>query len=147
VAEERAAGLILFREGADRREYLIIKNRGGGHWGFPKGHVEEGEDLMATALREVAEEVSITRLRPVSGFRERIAYRFDREGRPVDKEVILFLAAAEEPGAPSLGEVEAMRWLPYPAALEQLTHAEQREALRRAEAFLAGRHSQPPKEA
>ncbi|HIE48432.1 TPA: NUDIX domain-containing protein [Candidatus Bipolaricaulota bacterium] len=137
MARERAAGYILFRERSGRREYLIIRNRQGGHWGFPKGHIELGEDELAAARREVAEEVGIQRLVPVPGFRQLIRYRFFRKGELVEKQVTFFLGRAEEEGQPAPGEVGEMQWLPFPAALERITHEEQRELLRQAEALLA----------
>lgn len=138
MARERAAGYILFRERSGRREYLIIRNRQGGHWGFPKGHIEAGEDAQAAARREVAEEVGIRRLVPVPGFSETISYRFWRRGGPVDKEVTFFLGRAEEEGRPAPDEVGEMVWLPFPQALGRITHEEQRELLRKAEGRLSG---------
>jgi len=138
MARERAAGFILFRELPGRREYLIVRNRQGGHWGFPKGHIEPGEGELAAARREAAEEVGIERLRPVTEFCEKIVYRFLRGGQPVEKEVTFFLAHTDEDGHPAPGEIGDMRWLPYRQALKQITHAEQRELLRRAERLLRG---------
>ena len=46
----------------DKERVLIVKNRpdparsGDGYWGFPKGHLEEGENPLQAALREVQEE-------------------------------------------------------------------------------------------
>ncbi|MBC7220330.1 NUDIX domain-containing protein [Candidatus Bipolaricaulota bacterium] len=139
MPDERASGFILFRERDREREYLIIRHRGGGHWGFPKGHIEPGEDEQTAAQREVEEEVGITRLAPVPGFVERIAYRFPRGGEVVHKEVTLFLAEVDEDGVPGKGEVEAIVWLPLSEALDRLTYPEQREALHRAAAFLRAR--------
>ncbi|HEU68548.1 MAG TPA: NUDIX domain-containing protein [Candidatus Acetothermia bacterium] len=139
MPDERAPGFILFRDCRPHREYLIIKQRGGGHWGFPKGHIEPGEDEMAAAQREVAEEVGITRLITQPGFAERIAYRFPRGGEVVHKEVTLFLAEVDEDGVPGRGEVESLVWLPLPEALARLTYPEQRDALHRAAAFLHAR--------
>lgn len=39
--------------------FLLIKNRRSAHWGFPKGHVEQGENDHQTAYREVLEETGI----------------------------------------------------------------------------------------
>lgn len=134
--EERAAGLILFRENSGRREYLLIKNRRGGHWGFPKGHVEPGEDDFQAALREAAEEVNISRIQLVPGFRTVVRYNFSRQSGTVRKEVVLFLARTDEEGQPFREEVEDMAWLGFPEALRCITFAEQREALRQAEEWL-----------
>lgn len=139
---EVAAGLILFREGSNGREYLIIKNRRGGHWGFPKGHVEPGEDLMATALREVAEEVNIVSLYPIPGFTTSVHYSFPRGSQIVQKDVTLFLARSAEDGRPSKEEVAQMAWLPFPKALTRITFPEQRRALEEAETWL---NSNPPR--
>ncbi len=136
MVDERAAGIILFRERHGDRQYLLIKNRGGGHWGFPKGHIEPGEDEATAALREVREEVGIHHVELIPGFVERDRYTFLRRGRPVNKELVLFLAYSPEDGAPSLPEIEAMEWVPFPQALERLTYPEQREVLRKAEDFL-----------
>lgn len=135
--EERAAGLILFREDSGRRKYLLIKNRRGGHWGFPKGHIEPGEDEFQAALREVAEEVRINHFRVVPGFRTVVRYTFRRDSDPVYKEVVLFLARTEEEGEPFREEVEDMVWLPFQEAVNRITFPEQREALRQAEAWLS----------
>lgn len=138
MPDERAAGMILFRRGAAGREYLLIRNRNGGHWGFPKGRLEPGEDELAAAQREVGEEVGIRQWGLQPGFKERLAYRFIRDRAWVNKEVTLFLAATAEAGAPEGREVEDLEWLPLPAALARLPHPEQRAALRRADAFLQG---------
>ncbi len=137
MTTERAAGFILFREVQGQREYLIVKNRGGGAWGFPKGRLEPGEAPQAAARREVAEEVAITRLEPVPSFQELLQYRFRRRGRTVDKKVVLFLARTDEEGEALPGEIQEIMWLSYEQALAQLTYPEQQELLRRAEAALA----------
>lgn len=134
--EERAAGLILFRENSGKREYLIIRNQRGGHWGFPKGHVEPGEEDLQAAIREVSEEVNINRIQIVPGFRTSVRYSFLRQGEPVRKEVVLFLARTDEEGTPFQEEVEEMAWLPFPEALQRITFPEQRAALSEAEAWL-----------
>ncbi len=57
-----AAGLILRRDGAKGDRWLLLKARKHREWGFPKGHQEAGETLLATALRECAEETGIALL-------------------------------------------------------------------------------------
>jgi len=143
MPDERASGMILFRNHTHHREYLVIKNKIGGHWGFPKGRLEPGEDELTAALREVAEEVGITHLQLQAGFIERVSYRFIRARRVVNKEVALFLATTNQAGTPGGEEVEALEWLPVPAALARLTYPEQRDALLRADAFLQARRPRP----
>ena len=58
-----AAGGIAIRNNM----VLIVKNKpdpgrpnDDGYWGFPKGHIEEGEKPLEAALREVSEETGFT---------------------------------------------------------------------------------------
>ena len=37
----------------------MIKHKNGGHWAFPKGHVEKKETEPETALREIKEETGL----------------------------------------------------------------------------------------
>lgn len=134
---ERAAGYVLFRERGGRREYLLVRNKNGRHWGFPKGRVEEGESLPEAALREVAEEVGIKELRPVPGFSRTINYSFIRNGKLIHKEVTYFLAETQEEGVLNLEELMDMRWLPFVQALATLTFPEQQGVLKEAEEALA----------
>ena len=52
--KEKSCGMIVFNEG----KVLIIKQTSG-FYGFPKGHVEEGETEIETAIRETREETNI----------------------------------------------------------------------------------------
>jgi diadenosine hexaphosphate hydrolase (ATP-forming) len=49
------AGGVVFGPGG----VLLVRYRSGA-WAFPKGHVEAGETLLQTALREVLEEGGVT---------------------------------------------------------------------------------------
>lgn len=52
-----AAGFFLRH--ADQPRWLLLRATKHGEWGFPKGHVDAGETLVQTALRECAEECGI----------------------------------------------------------------------------------------
>jgi 8-oxo-dGTP pyrophosphatase MutT (NUDIX family) len=54
-----AAGLILRRPTHKGPKWLLLRARKHREWGFPKGHQDPGETLLATALRECAEECGI----------------------------------------------------------------------------------------
>ncbi len=62
-AGRKSAGILLWRRDNGRLEVLLAHMGGPywakkdlGHWTIPKGEVEEGEELVAVALREFAEE-------------------------------------------------------------------------------------------
>lgn len=54
----RSCGVIPFRRKGQKREYLILLQKGGS-WSFPKGHMEAGETEAQTALRELFEETGL----------------------------------------------------------------------------------------
>jgi len=43
-------------------EYAVVQGRKTRKWSFPKGHADEGEEHLETALREIEEETGITSL-------------------------------------------------------------------------------------
>lgn len=51
---EKSCGSIVL----NNNQVLLVKHNAG-HWDFPKGHVEEGETLEETAIREVKEETHV----------------------------------------------------------------------------------------
>jgi len=52
-----SAGVVVVRRQGDGWLYLLL--RAFNHWDFPKGMVEEGEEPLAAAIREVREESTI----------------------------------------------------------------------------------------
>lgn len=109
--ERRSAGMVVLRRLDGSWRCLLL--RAYRNWDFPKGLVEPGEEPWAAALREVAEETGLTRLR----------FPFGREGRDTapyagGKIATYFLAEAPE------GEVS----LPVSAELGRPEHHEFRWA-------------------
>src|SRR4051812_27391713 len=94
-AEEiSAGGLVVAGGGDDVRGVLIGKfdRRGRLVWSLPKGHVEHGESLEQTAVREVAEETGI--LGEIICPLGPIDYWFVADGRRIHKTVHHFLLRA-----------------------------------------------------
>lgn len=62
-----SAGILLYRMHQKDVQFLLVhpggpffKNKNKGWWTIPKGEPEEGEALLTTAIREMAEETGIT---------------------------------------------------------------------------------------
>jgi len=55
---EKSCGSVIYINGTTPK-YLIIRCNKNGLWGFPKGHVIDGEDEIQTAIRKVREETGI----------------------------------------------------------------------------------------
>ena len=137
--EERSAGFVLYRRRDGQRLYLVLRHRNGGHWGFPKGHIEPEEDELVAARREITEETGIERLRPLPGFRATSTYRFARGPRSISKSVVYFLAEAETGRVRLSSEHSDAAWLAADDAKRRLTYAEGRRVLDEAEARLEQR--------
>jgi len=135
LGSEKSCGAVVWRAEGNARLYLIL-HYSEGHWDFPKGHVEAGEDEEQTARREIQEEIGITQLEFSAGFRKSIAYRFKRGSRYVPKEVVFFLAKTNEAKVKLSDEHTEYEWLAYKAAEKKLTYENARMILGEAERFL-----------
>ena len=60
MKKEKSCGAIVYRQRDSWVEVLLICHKNGGHWAFPKGHVEKQETEEETALREIREETGLT---------------------------------------------------------------------------------------
>ncbi|MFN7990578.1 MAG: bis(5'-nucleosyl)-tetraphosphatase [Candidatus Micrarchaeia archaeon] len=129
---EKSCGIIIFRLAGGVREYLILHYEEG-HWDLPKGHVEAGESEIETAIREAREETGITDIRPIPGFRERLEYRYLRDGRQMEKEVIFFLGRTGTAEVRLSEEHTGYEWLDYRKAMLRLTYENARGILEKAD--------------
>ncbi len=84
---EKSCGAVLYTRDGSSIRYLLIQNREG-NIGFPKGHIEQGESEIDTAIREIKEE---TGLNVTFNPRGRAINRY-RLRNGVYKEVVYFLA-------------------------------------------------------
>lgn len=64
---EHSAGILLYRRGSKGLEVLLVhpggpfwQKRDAGAWQIPKGKIDDGEELLAAALREFREELGVT---------------------------------------------------------------------------------------
>lgn len=131
---EKSCGAIIYALLNEQRQYLLIRHMNGGHWAFAKGHVEEGETEIETALREIDEETGLT-VQLNSQFRESISYQPKED---ITKEVVYFIAQAntQEVRRQEIEVLEA-QWLPYDQAQELLTYSNDKLLLDKAEAYLS----------
>lgn len=82
----------MFRRLDDRVEILMIQDRQG-RWSIPKGHVEAGESIEQTAVREVAEETGLSHLR-LGDKLDKLHFFYRREGKLIFMTTHVFLMEA-----------------------------------------------------
>ena len=133
MIEETSAGAVVFIEDGERL-FLLLKYIGG-HWDFPKGHVEMDESLHTTARREILEETGLE-VEFLPGFEKTIDYTYRRHGETFHKKVVFFLARAKSRDVRLSKEHLDYVWLPYDKAMEKVTYDNARYVLRSAKEFM-----------
>lgn len=130
---EVSAGGIVFRRGDDGPARFLLIRDSYGNWGFPKGHLEEGESPAAAALRETAEEAGLHEL-ILQGPIRIIDWHFRFRGRAIHKYCHFFLleSPAGDPVPQTDEGITDYRWLPLDGALEKLSYDNARGVLKRA---------------
>jgi 8-oxo-dGTP pyrophosphatase MutT (NUDIX family) len=141
VKDETSAGGVVFRIDDGRPLYLLIRDSYQ-NWGFPKGHLEEGEIAEAAALREVCEETGLADLR-VRGAIETIDWFFRFRGQLIHKVCHFFLMqTCESSTSPQRAEgITACRWTGFEDACGLVSYANARDVLRRAQHMVQGSSS------
>ena len=131
--EETSAGGVVFRRAPGNGPLFLLIRDSYRNWGFPKGHVEPGEERADAARREVAEETGLADLvihAPVQD----IDWFFRFRGRLIHKTCAFYLmeSAAGEVCPQKDEGITACRWLPLEEALTTVSYANAREVLRAA---------------
>lgn len=127
-----ASGIILYRrEGTDLR-LLLLRNRGTGHWGFPKGRRDAADaHEVDTALREVLEETGYEALSLHPAFRVELSYLV-RGQQPYPKRVTYFLAEAPAREPALSEEHDRLHWAAAHEIDGLLQHGQLRDLARAA---------------
>ena len=134
--EVSAGGIVVRFDGAEPR-VLIIRDSYR-NWGFPKGHLKDGESTAAAALREVIEETGLTDV-VLRGPIDTIDWHFTFRGRPIHKVCHFFLMeATRTETAPQRAEgITACRWATFADADRLVSYENARGVLRRARALVS----------
>jgi 8-oxo-dGTP pyrophosphatase MutT (NUDIX family) len=123
---------VVFRCTSDGPRYLLIRD-GYANWGFPKGHIDEGESPDVAARREIREETGLDPLilRAPLGM---IDWYFRHDGRLIHKycHYYLFESKAGEPVPQAEEGIAACEWCDERAALSTVSYDNARAILRTA---------------
>lgn len=160
MSREKSAGAIMYRIENGAPLYLLLHypslNRKGGHWEFPKGHVEPGESEEQTVLREVFEETGLNNVKIITGFKKYIKYFFrqyrdktnpkdiknglpaGRQGKTpwIFKLVVFFVAQTKTKEIKLSKEHIGFAWLPIDEAIKKTTFKNSKKLLKEANVFI-----------
>lgn len=111
---EKSCGAVIF----DNDKVLVLKQVQG-HWGFPKGHVENNETEIETAIREIKEETNLD-----VEINEKFRYVETYSPKEnVTKDVVFFVAKKIGGDVkPQEEEVSEIKWVLPKEALELVSY-------------------------
>ena len=125
---ETSCGLVLINYDA-----ILLLQYPQGHWSFPKGHVEDGDDdHHVTASRELLEETGISTLEIDSNWEYRTHYTFRKRGKKTTKQVFWYIATTDEIDVELSEEHTSYIWLNYEEAESMITFDQEKELIRSA---------------
>jgi 8-oxo-dGTP pyrophosphatase MutT (NUDIX family) len=129
--ETSAGGVVMHRRNGEPI-YLLIRDSYG-NWGFPKGHLENGERPEEAAVREVREETGLGDLRLRAPIHT-IDWYFRFRGRLIHKVCHFFLMESDDTStSPQAAEgITACRWERFDDAVNLVSYDNARDVLRRA---------------
>ena len=124
LKKEKSCGCIIIKN----NKVLLVYEKNRNFWGFPKGHVENGETEIETALREVKEEVGLD-----VDIDEEKRYVLNYIIRDeIDKTTVLYLATPKNENIiMQESEIEKFKWCEFDEALEVLTFENWKEMFKK----------------
>ena len=119
---EKSCGCIIIKE-----DKVLLVQHNAGHWDFPKGHMEENETEIQTAIREVKEETNLDVL--LQENKRYVSKYYPKED--IYKQVVFFLATCKTEGLKRQeAEIQNIEWLSFEDALNRITHENSRKILK-----------------
>ena len=124
LKKEKSCGCIIIKD----NKVLLVYEKDRNFWGFPKGHMENDENEIETAIREVKEEVGLD-------------VEIDKEKRytlnyiirdEIDKTTVLYVAIPKSNEVVMQeSEIENIKWCNFEEALNTLTFDNSREMFKK----------------
>jgi 8-oxo-dGTP pyrophosphatase MutT (NUDIX family)/phosphohistidine phosphatase SixA len=123
----RAAGGLVWRRFRGIDQVLLVHRPAYDDWSLPKGKLDDDEPEWTAAVREVAEETSLTC--ELGADLGTVSYR-DSAGRP---KIVRYWQMQAPPGQRALAanEVDDLRWLRVDEAVARLSFAHDRDVVHR----------------
>lgn len=138
LKREKSCGALVFRKDQDSLQFLLLKSQFGGHWSFPKGHMESGESEVQTSPAggsggNRSLHPSHRRVSPVC----RVLYQTQYQ-----KADVYFLGSSIDPQmspVPQEEEVSELQWMDSEKARQMVTFENDRRLIYKATQFLQHR--------
>ena len=137
-----SSGGVVYRWENGNPLFLLLTSNKRGVWCLPKGLIEQDEDEVTAAMREVREETGVSRVK-LRGKVGVIRYQFGFRAKTFDKTVHFYLFETDQADAKVGTEHDAMEWMPYDRALETISYPNEKEMLSKAWSMIQSKVSKP----
>ena len=129
---ETSCGLVLANG-----DLVLLLRYPQGHWGFPKGHVEDSDSsLRDTAIRELKEETGISDAKVIGTWSQITQYTYSRRGVEQLKQVHWFPATTKTFDVVISHEHRDHMWIEIDDAMDWITFPDEKEVLESARKIL-----------
>ena len=135
--KEKSCGAIVYKKENGELKFLLV-HQNNNNYSFPKGHMEENETELETALREIKEETNLD-VEIDTDFRHQVTYLV--ESRNVMKDTVYFLATPKTDDLkPQEGEILNCGWYSYEETNKNLNYPDLKEILENAYDYLKNKN-------
>ena len=137
-----SSGGVVYRWENGNPLFLLLASNKRGVWCLPKGLIEQDEDEVTAAMREVREETGVSRVK-LRGKVGVIKYQFGFRAKTFDKTVHFYLFETDQADAKVGTEHDAMEWMPYERALDTISYPNEKEMLSKARSMIQSKSAKP----
>ena len=135
--KEKSCGAVVYKKENNEFKFLLV-HQSNDQYGFPKGHVEENETEIETALREIKEETNLD-VELDTDFRYQITYLVEQKN--IMKDVVYFVATPKTFNLISQeGEIDECVWCSYEEVLEKLEFDNIKEVFEKAYNYIKNKN-------
>ncbi len=136
--KEKSCGAIVYKKENNKLEFLLVY-QSNGNYGFPKGHMEDGETELETTVREIKEETNLD-VDVDENFRCETSYLM--EAKNVIKEVVYFVAIPNTFDLKNQeGEINECNWYNYDEVKSKLKFENVKEIFSKAYNYIKEKES------
>lgn len=132
MINDQSYGIIPLQKINEVWHVLLIKQRFGRHWSFPKGHAEGNETPQEAAAREFYEETGLTIHSILQELPLSEHYQFRLRGDKINKTVSYFIAEVTGTVKLQPREIIACKWVPLAEAHDHVTFPQAKELCEKA---------------
>lgn len=135
MKKEISCGAVVYNIYDGVVKFLLVKHINGKHWAFPKGHIENNETKVETALREIKEETGLD-VELDNNFCKMVSYNI---GPYILKDVFYFVAKTKDKTSRVVlqkEEISTYGWFDFDKALSVLTFQNDKDVLTGAKEYL-----------